>query len=601
MAQEFASMRNLDFLLYDVHQVSQLFEYPYYQDYNEETIRMMIDGARKICDTHLFPYYSELDRHGVLFEDGKIKVHPQVKNYMEASGESGWIGATLGYDVGGMQIPILLNSAAKFLFEAANNCITGYASLTAGAARLIESFGSSELKETYIPRMISGEWGGTMALTEAQAGSSLAYITTSASPTEEGHHKIKGQKIFISGGDYEGIDNIIHLMLARIDGAPTGTKGISLFVVPKYRFDAHQALVPNDVTTAGIFHKMGQLAYATAHLVMGDEDDCWGYLLGEPNEGLEYMFQMMNEARLGVGTSAAATASAAYYASLEYAKERPQGRRLNEKDPTLPQTMIINHPDVRRMLFKQKAIVEGALSLIFQCSLYADQAQATEGESKEKYELLPDLLTPIAKAYPSELGIESISAGLQCLGGYGYCTDFPLEQYHRDVRIMAIYEGTTGIQSLDLLGRKVLMKNGAAMDLYFQEVDVTIAHAGEIAPIKELSNKMQSELDNLKQVTKHLTGLAMQGDAELFLADANLFMELFSYVAVGWQWLKQGIVANRSLENDELSIEQRVFLESKIHTLKYFFSYEIPRTQGLTTRLMEDRPLTIKESKEHLV
>ena len=425
MAEKYASTRNLDFLLYDVHKVAQLSQYPYYQDYNEESVSMMMDGAKQIADTYLFPYYTEMDRHGVDFSDGKITVHPQIPQYVRASAEAGWIGATLSHETGGMQVPVMVNSAAKFIFEAANNCITGYASLTTGSARLIESFGSKELQEQYIPKMIGGEWGGTMALTEPQAGSSLAYITTSATPAVQGHYKIKGQKIFISGGDYQGIDNIIHLMLARIDGAPEGTKGISLFVVPKRRLDSGGQLVSNDVITAGVFHKLGQLAYATTHLIMGEKDDCEGHLVGKPHHGLAYMFQMMNEARIGVGTSAVATASAAYYASLEYAGERPQGRRLNEKDPSLPQTMIINHPDVRRMLFKQKAIVEGALSLILQCSLYADLAVVSEGSRKEKYESLLDLLTPVAKAYPSEMGIESISAGLQCWAGMAIAPTFP--------------------------------------------------------------------------------------------------------------------------------------------------------------------------------
>jgi butyryl-CoA dehydrogenase len=334
---------------------------------------------------------------------------------------------------------------------------------------------------------------------------------------------------------------------------------------------------------------------------MGEKDDCEGYLLGEPHHGLAYMFQMMNEARIGVGTSAVATASAAYYAALEYAGERPQGRRLNEKDPSLPQTMIINHADVRRMLFKQKAIVEGALSLILKCSLYADLAVVSEGAKKEKYESLLDLLTPVAKAYPSEMGIESISAGLQCLGGYGYCTDFPLEQYYRDVRIMAIYEGTTGIQSLDLLGRKVTMNNGRGLLHYGEEVENTIELASELDEIAEYAAQLNNELANLRKVTQHLTGLAAKDDDEVFLADANLYMELFSHIAVGWQWLEQAVVAVQRLAQENIDVETQDFYQSKIHTLKYFFSYELPRTKALTTRLIDNRKLTIKDSKEYLM
>ena len=253
------------------------------------------------------------------------------------------------------------------------------------------------------------------------------------------------------------------------------------------------------------------------------------------------------------------------------------------------------------MLFKQKAIVEGALSLILQCSLYADLAIVSEGASKEKYESLLDLLTPVAKAYPSEMGIESISAGLQCLGGYGYCTDFPLEQYYRDVRIMAIYEGTTGIQSLDLLGRKVTMNNGQALVHYFKEIEKAIKSAGEMEEIAEYATRLSDELVNLKKVTGHLTGLAAEDDHEVFLADANLYMELFSHVAVGWQWLEQAITALQGLKKENTDQETLNFYQSKIHTLKYFFSYELPKTKSLTTRLMDNCKLTIKESNEYLM
>ena len=285
------------------------------------------------------------------------------------------------YEVGGQQLPITLHMLCNYIFAAANFAATGFPGLTTGAAHLILSYGSDELKETYVPQMLAGEWQGTMALTEPQAGSSLADIVTTAYPTENGYYKIKGQKIFISAGDHDGVDNVIHMMLAKIKGAPPGVKGISLFLVPKKRIKSDGGLESNDVTVATVYHKMGYRGCPITQLSMGENDDCRGYLVGEPHKGLSYMFQMMNEARIGVGMQATAIASAAYYTSLEYAKERPQGRKLSSKDPTLPPVPIIEHADIRRMLLFQRAITEGSLSVILQCSMYTDLAR-TEDQSK---------------------------------------------------------------------------------------------------------------------------------------------------------------------------------------------------------------------------
>jgi butyryl-CoA dehydrogenase len=374
--------------------------------------------------------------------------------------------------------------------------------------------------ETYVPQMFSGEWQGTMALTEPQAGSSLADITTTAEPTDQGYYKVKGQKIFISAGDHDGVDNVIHLLLAKIKGAPAGVKGISLLTVPQKRLENGQ-LVSNDVNTAGIYHKLGYRGAPITQLSMGENGDCRGFLVGEPHKGLIYMFQMMNEARIDVGLGAAAIASAAYYASLEYAQQRPQGRRLTSKDPTQPQIPIIQHADIKRMLLFQRAVVEGSMSLIMQCALYADLGRVLTGEEKEKYELLLDLLTPVAKSYPSEMGIPSVSAGLQILGGYGYCDEFPLEQFYRDARIHPIHEGTTGIQGITLLGRNVTMKNGAALKLFLAEVQGTIKKAEEIGELKPYAQELKSALDRLTKVTLHLIGLAQSKGPEVFLADST--------------------------------------------------------------------------------
>jgi alkylation response protein AidB-like acyl-CoA dehydrogenase len=465
-----------------------------------------------------------------------------------------------------------------------------YAGLTTGAARLILTFGSEELKNNYIPNMMSAKWQGTMALTEPQAGSSLSDITTSATPQEDGSYRIKGQKVFISAGDHNYCDNVIHLMLTRIDGAPKGTKGISLMVVPKYRLDGSD----NDVTSTGVYHKLGQKGVPAMHLTMGDRDDCHGYLLGEPHKGLSYMFQMMNDARIGVGMTGASIVSAAYYASLQYAKERPQSRRLNNKNALdNPQVAIIQHPDVRRMLLMQKAILEGSLGIILQAALYAD-----DPEVKEKYHLLLEILTPIVKTYPTEAGVVAVSNGLQVLGGYGFTEDFPLEQLYRDIRITPIYEGTTGIQSLDLLGRKVTMKGGKAVQLLLAEIAETMHEASTHDELKPYIAKLKIELERLQDVTMSLMPFAMQGDNERFLMDATLYMEMFSLTTIAWQWLKQAVVAKNAQVSQSLEGDEADFYDSKILTMKYFFHYELPKTMGLASRLKETEILTIMTERE---
>ncbi|NNC69943.1 MAG: acyl-CoA dehydrogenase, partial [Flavobacteriaceae bacterium] len=488
--------------------------------------------------------------------------------------------------------------AAYFIMEAANNHVTGYLGLTAGSANLIISFGSQSLIDTFVPKMLDLRWGGTMCLTEPQAGSSLSDITTSATKTNNDYYLIQGQKIFISAGDHQFAENFVHLVLARIEGAPSGTKGVSLFVVPKYRPIENDHLEANDVSVAGEFDKMGQKGYCTTHLVFGDSNDCRGWLVGEANKGLSYMFQLMNEARIATGRMGAGIASAAYYASLKYANERPQGRKLNDtgqKNIDQEQTLIINHPDVKRMLLSQKAIVEGSMSLIVETANYLDREMTSETkEEKEKYHLLLELLTPIAKTYPAEKGIESTSNAVQILGGYGFCADFMPQQYYRDIRIISIYEGTTGIQSLDLLGRKMTMKNGQAVELLAKEVQNTIQSANSYDDLKPYAAILLENLGLIQQVMGRLHPYALKGNFERYLADATIFMEFLSTIVIGWQWLKMAVSSKQALK----TAQSQDFYKSKIHTMEFFYTYEMTKTKSLAEILMNDRELTIKTAKE---
>jgi butyryl-CoA dehydrogenase len=587
--EQYISSRNLRFVLHEMLKVAELQRFEYFKDYDKESFDMILDAAKQIADNVIFPYNREFDKFKVTVKDNVTHVHPQLKTLIKAIADGGWICSTASYEVGGGQMPNVLASAGLQTFYAAS-CNAAYPFLTSGAANLIISFGNQRLKEEYLPNMISGVWQGTMALTEPQAGSSLSDVITSAEETdEEGVFKIKGQKIYISGGDHDCVDNIVHLTLARIKGAPAGTKGISLFVVPKFRLDG----TFNDVTTAGVYGKMGQKNYTAAHLMYGEKEDCVGYLVGEVNHGLSYMFQMMNEARIGTGLLANGNASAAYYASLKYANERPQGRHPSNKDVTLPQVTIIEHADVRRMLMFQKAVVEGSTALLLQASLYNDIAHVGEGEEKENAHLLLEILTPVCKSFPSELGILSIKNAMQILGGAGYCDDFPIEQYYREIPINTIYEGTTTIHGMDLLGRKVTMKNGAAMILLGKEVTKTISEGLQIAEIQNFAQKLGLSAQKLNEVTQHLIQIGLKEKPEIFLADATLYLEYFSNVVIAWMWLKQGVIAQNTL-SIAVNEEEVKFYKSKIQTMKFYFEYELPKTKGLHDRLMSSERVTLE-------
>ena len=601
MANQYVDLETLKFLLYNVQGLQEVLDQERYADYDKDSIELLLNSVKDFSDKELFPYFREMDEKPAHFKDGEIVVHPQVNKFMAAGGEMGLIASPFSYEDGGMQMPAMALHAATFIQDAANNHLPGYIGLTIGSAELIAHFANQELKDTYLPNMLTGQWGGTMCLTEPQAGSSLSDIVTSATPDGDAY-KIHGQKIFISGGDYQGAENIVHLVLARIKGAPAGTKGISLFVVPKNRPTADGGLERNDVTTVADFEKMGQKGYCTTHLFFGDKEDCQGWLVGEANQGLKYMFLMMNGARIGVGRGAAAIASAAYQASLNYANERPQGRQLTstgKKDANQEQTLIINHPDVRRMLLLQKVITEGSQSLVLLTAKYHDLSIASAAaEERERYRLLLEIMTPVVKTYPSEAGITSVNNGVQVLGGYGFCSEYILQQYLRDIRISAIYEGTTGIQSQDLLGRKITMENGKALQLLSEEIKNTIKASMSHESLTPYAKKLGAKLQLTQEVLQSLMGFAMKGDYQRFLADATPFMEFFSTIVLSWLWLDIGRTAQEALVTGSKE-HSTDFYESKIHAMEFYFKYELPKTTGLAEILMDNRKaLTIGTDKE---
>ncbi len=596
----YISTRNLRFVLNEVLDLTKIRSFAEHEAFDEEATEMTLDAAKELADKYLFPYYREMDKNKAYYQDGEVHVLPEVGESMRVMGAAGWLNAAWPYENNGQQMPTVILNAAGLIFQAANGNMAAYSFLTTGAANLILNFGTEELKAAYLDKLAAGEWQGTMALTEPQAGSSLSDITTYYEDLGDGSYAIKGQKIYISGGDHNATENVVHLLLARKKDGPKGMKGVSLFVVPKHLPTAG-GLQDNHVTTAGIYGKMGQKGYVAAHLMFGEQGETRGYLVGEEFRGLNNMFQMMNEARIGTGVMAAASASAAYYASLQYAKERPQGRHPGNKDVNAPQVLIIEHADVRRMLLFQKAVVEGSVSLLLQCSLYEDLSKVSKDPAEqERAHLLTELLTPIAKSFPSEYGTEAVSQGMQVLGGAGYTDDFPLEQIYRDIRVNAIYEGTTTIHGLDLLGRKMLMHNGKAVQLLLEEVQLTLEPALANDSTRTMAEALGKGLGSVQQVMGHLIGLAQTEDPKVFLADATIFLDYFSLHVIGWLWLREALAAVQALPTADGQDETN-FYQSKLQTARYYFNYLFTRTAGHKRTLLGTERVTLETGGELLV
>ncbi len=578
----------VDFLLYDVLDAESLCELEAYEHHSKETFDLFLDSMRRLARQDLLPTYKQMDEEVPEFRDGRVVTHPALPNLWRKMVEVGVLTGTRPEAVGGQQVPMLVHMMATAYLMAANLSAYGYIGLTLGAAHLIEAFGSEDVKARFMTPMYEGEWTGTMALTEPQAGSSLADITTTATPTDEGYYLIKGSKIFISGADHAVTENVVNLTLARIDGAPSGTKGISLFAIPRLRPENGQ-LVSNDVTVAGLIHKIGWRGLPSLALEFGDVGDCRGWLVGEPHQGLRYMFQMMNEARIMVGVNGAATASAAYHEARMYALERRQGRRLGDRGAD--QVPIIEHADVRRMLLRQKAIVEGSFALLGTAARYADIANHGAESERERATLLLDLLTPIAKTFPAERGFEANALAIQIHGGYGYSSEYLPEAYLRDQKLNSIHEGTSGIQSMDLLGRKVVAKGGAPLRALGEEIALSIAQARETGCEAELCDAVEQATNEVVAITMELGQRGMAGDVDGMLGHSWDYLDMMATLMVAWQWLRMAAVARRRFKTEP---SQQARLHGTEAAARYWIRNEIPRISVLAEvcRTAEDSYLT---------
>lgn len=565
--------RDLEFLLFECLDVETLFDTPRYDGIDRAMVEGMFDMSQAIAEEKYLPCAAALDANEPKFVAGKVEIMPEVGEALRAYAEAGLFAAGMDRDLGGLQLPHVVTMGINGMFSAANVGIANYSFLTIANANLIAEFGNEEQKRRFLPPMLEGRWFGTMCLSEPQAGSSLSDIRTRAELREDGSYSISGSKMWISGGDHDLSENIVHLVLARMPDAPPGVKGISLFIVPKYRVEPDGTIgARNGIALAGLNHKMGQRGTTNCLLNFGEEGETIGFLVGEANKGLSYMFHMMNEARISVGHASVMSALAGFLYSVEYAQTRPQGRHPQDKSPLTPQVPIIEHGDVKRMLMSQKAAVEGAMALCAYCALLVDQQKATEDPAaRANLGLLLDLLTPIAKSWPSEHCLEANKWAIQVLGGYGYTRDYPVERLYRDNRLNHIHEGTFGIQAIDLLGRKVRLRDGAAMTLLVNQINETIEIAEAMPGLSCEATALRAAMDAVVRTTEAV--LACE-DLNLGLANATIYLDAFGDVVIAWLWLRQAITAEEALSGN---VGDTVFYEGKLAACRFFYRFELPK------------------------
>jgi alkylation response protein AidB-like acyl-CoA dehydrogenase len=598
----------IDFLLYDWLSVDHLNRRERFADHSRETFDAVLDTCERIAREKYAPFNRLVDTQEPHFDGEKVILPQATHDAQKAYAESGMLSAAQDYEIGGMQLPYSVEAAANAFFAMASVSI-GSGMLTTGNANLLMAHGSETQKRVFALNEFNGRWSGTMCLSEPQAGSSLSDVATRAVPDGEGfeadplgpRYRLKGNKMWISAGEHELTENIIHLVLAKIpgpDGKPVpGVKGISLFIVPKKLVDTDGQLTGerNDVALAGLNHKCGWRGTTNTLLNFGEgkypvrgQAGAVGYLVGRPGEGLKCMFHMMNEARIGVGMAATMLGMAGYLASLDYAKNRPQGRPMGPagKDPAQPQVRIIEHADVKRMLLAQKSYAEGALALELYCARLVDEQHTGAPEAADDARLLLEVLTPIAKSWPSEWCLEANSLAIQVHGGYGYTRDFPVEQYWRDNRLNMIHEGTHGIQGMDLLGRKVLMENGKGLQLLAGRINDTIQRAIQVPELAAHANALGKALQDVGSATKAAWATGNPTDA---LANAVPYLQAFGHTVLAWIWLDVALAAQAQPDSNART--------GRLAAARFFFHYELPKIAAWL-QVVRERDLTCSNVPE---
>ncbi len=588
MAQVISDRRDIEFVMHEQLDAESLAKlHPTYEDFNKKTIDLVISEARNFAVKELLPANKEGDQQGCTLENGKVTTPDAFKRLYELYTEGEWLAPTEDPEWGGQGMPKTVASAVAEYFNGANFPFMMYGALTQGAGHLVEAFGTDDQKRLFLKNLYTGKWTGTMLLTEPGAGSDVGALTTKAVPNGDGTYQITGEKIFISGGEHDLVENIVHPVLARIEGAPAGTKGISLFLVPKFRVNDDGSLGEfNDVICTGIEHKMGIHGNSTCSLALGSKGNCVGTLLGEENKGMKAMFLMMNSARRLVGYQGFACATTAYMYALDYARNRIQGKNLLEMmNPDAESVALIQHPDIRRQLMEMKVQVEGMRSLLYYIHYCADMAEIAETpEEREKYQGFVEVLTPIGKGYVTDRALEICSQGMQVYGGYGFIEEYPMAQLLRDVRITLIYEGTNGIQAMDLLGRKLGLKKGKPIMDLFGEMQKSVAQAKAIPELEALAAKVEEAMNKLAEAAIHMGQTAMGEKLLSAFANAHPFQDATGDTIMAWMLLWRAVIAVQKLEKAKK--KDKPFYQGIIKSLEYYVGTKLPLTMGRFNALM---------------
>lgn len=599
MAQVIADRRDIDFVLHEQLNVEAFSEYERFADFNKKTIDMIVSEARNLAIKEMMPVHREADEQGCTYENGMVKVPECYHRVYELFCEGEWAAMCDDPDWGGQGMPAPVALAAGNYFHGANTAFMLHNILVHGAGKLVETFGTDKQKQLYLKKMYAGEWGGSMLLTESDAGSDLGEMTTTAVKNDDGTYSLTGNKIFITSGETDLVPNIIHPVLARIEGAPKGPGGISLFLAPKFWVNDDGSLGErNDIVCTGIEEKMGIHGSPTCSMALGSKGACRGTLLGKQHKGLAAMFLMMNEARLYCGLQGMSLASASYLNTLDYARQRVQGRSLAAADKNPGPVPLIQHPDIRRMLLTMKSNAEAMRSLLFYIGWLEDKIKIThKAEDKAFYQGLIDVLIPVAKGHVTDKAFEMCSIGIQVLGGYGFTKEYPQEQHLRDCRITQIYEGTNGIQAMDLVGRKLTIHKGEAFKNLLAQIQNTIDDAGQIPALKELAQCLESNLNRLKELAVSLLKNARSENILAAYAQAHPFLDVTGDTVMAWMLLWRAVVASRKLEG-KVKKKDQPFYEGQVKSAQFFIRSFLPVSSGKMDAILfcDDAAVDICES-----
>ena len=608
--------RDQQFVLYEMLGVEKVCEYPKYSDFSKETFNMILAEARKIAEEEILPTLAEGDKEGCRLIDGKVQVPKCFHKAYKLFCEGGWVGMSFPPEEGGQGVPESVKYASIEWFYH-NFAFIAYPFATEGAAHLIMTYGNDGQKKKYMEKMVQGIWGGTMALTEPNAGTDVGNLSTKAIRQPDGTFKLQGTKIFITGGDQDMVENVIHPVLARIEGDPVGTKGISIFIVPKYLVNDDGTLGRrNDYEIAKIEEKMGIHGSATCLINFGDNNNCYAELLGQEREGMKIMFQMMNEARLAVGLQGLCSASIAYLHALEYTRQRFQGSSIMEmKNPEAPRVPIIQHPDVRRMLLWMKSNVDSLRAIAYFTAYCFDMHKIADNDAeKDKWIGYAEILTPIVKAYCSDIGFRVTETAMQCYGGYGFCSEYPVEQFMRDEKIASIYEGANGIQALDLIGRKLGMKKGAYFMNLLSLMGSALTEYKNVNGLKDLADTFQVSINALTDMAMYFADCGKKGKYLVPINNAYPFLILMGKVVSGWFLFWQAGIAMQKLDDiarqngidarDEGAIstlaksnKEAAFYKGKVAGAQYFIRNVLPEVDA-AVKAIKSEDMSILEIPE---